>query len=129
MAEIKTTTYAVTKDIVIKREYAVGCQVGNTGVTEDDNGRKIIKAGTPVGGSTDVLKDRTAVLIVTNDSTNGAKSQGVVDCDVDVTDGNANATLLVRGVVDLEKMDPDLTIDSAAATALASRVLFQKGAK
>lgn len=125
---MKTTTFETTKDIVIKRDYAVGCQVGDTGVTADESGRKIIKAGTPVGGATDVLKNRDTVLIVTNSDGNGGQAQGVVDSDVDVTAGTANATLLVRGVVDLKKLDASLTINGKAQAQLASRILFQQGA-
>lgn len=125
---MKTTTFETTKDIVIKRDYAVGCQVGDTGVTADESGRKIIKAGTPVGGETDVLKNRDTVLTVTNSDENGGQAQGVVDSDVDVTDGTATATLLVRGVVDLKKLDASLTINWRAQAQLASRILFQQGA-
>ena len=125
---MKTTTFETTKDIVIKRDYAVGCQVGDTGVTADESGRKIIKAGTPVGGETDVLKNRDTVLTVTNSDENGGQAQGVVDSDVDVTDGTATATLLVRGVVDLKKIDASLTINWRAQAQLASRILFQQGA-
>lgn len=125
---MKTTTFETTKDIVIKRDYAVGCQVGDTGVTADESGRKIIKAGTPVGGATDVLKNRDTVLTVTNSDGNGGQAQGVVDSDVDVTAGTANATLLVRGVVDLKKLDASLTINGKAQAQLASRILFQQGA-
>lgn len=126
---MKTITFKPAKDVVIKRDYAVGCLVGDTGVEADGNGRKIIKAGTPVGGATDVLKTRDTVLVVTNKDDNGGQAQGVVDSDVDVTDGTANATLLVRGVVDLEKLDASLTINWKAQAQLASRILFQKGAK
>ena len=125
---MKTTTFETTKDIVIKRDYAVGCQVGDTGVTADESGRKIIKAGTPVGGETDVLKNRDTVLTVTNSDEKGGQAQGVVDSDVDVTDGTATATLLVRGVVDLKKLDASLTINWRAQAQLASRILFQQGA-
>ena len=125
---MKTTTFETTKDIVIKRDYAVGCQVGDTGVTADESGRKIIKAGTPVGGATDVLKNRDTVLTVTNCDGIGGQAQGVVDSDVDVTAGTANAALLVRGVVDLKKLDASLTINGKAQAQLASRILFQQGA-
>ena len=50
--------------------YTLPCQVTNTGLTADSNGKKIIKAGTPVGGDTNALLNRdTAVLIATNDAT------------------------------------------------------------
>ena len=46
--------------------------------------------------------------------------------DVDVTNGNANASMLIAGYVDLLKLDVTPVAD--AKTAL-SRILFIKGAK
>jgi len=123
-----TETFGADKNILIAPELAftIGCIVGNTGITADTDGKKIIKAGTPVGSATNVLENRQTVLSVTNDATAGSTSQGVVLHDVDVTNGNANATLVVAGYVDLLKLD--VTLNSTAKTAL-SRIVFMKGAK
>lgn len=103
--------------------YSLPCQIGNTGLSADSDGKKIIKAGTPVGNlTTDVLLDRTAVLISTNDSTNGAKSQGVLVHDVDVTNGNATGTVAFMGVIDLAKTD--VIVNSAV---VLPRIIFMKG--
>lgn len=124
---VKSQTYGVEKNILIAPELAltIGCIVANTGVTADANGRKIIKAGTPVGGTTKVVENRQTPLTVTNSADAGANSQGVVLHDVDVTNGNANATLVLEGSVDLLKLD--VTIDNAAKTAL-TKINFIKGA-
>ena len=55
---VKSKDYANEKQILIAPELAftIGCLVGNTGVDADTNGKKIIKAGTPVGGTTSILK-------------------------------------------------------------------------
>lgn len=125
---MKTENYKIGKFILISPETAetIGCTVGNSGVSAGEDGRKVIKAGTPVGGSTSVLENRETVLTVTNDSGTGAQAQGVVLHDVDVTDGNANATLVLRGMVDLLKLE--VTPATEAKTAL-DKIIFVKGEK
>ena len=115
---MESTVFGASKNILIAPELAhtIGCIVGNDGVEAGDDGRKVIKAGTPVGGDTNVLENRQTVLKVTNDAENGSKSQGVILHDVDVTKGNANATLIVAGVIDTEKLDKK--IDTTAQAAL-----------
>lgn len=123
---VKTKTYSNEKQILIAPELAftIGCLVGNTGVNADANGRKIIKAGTPVGGSTSVLTNRQTVL------TKGAENaQGVVLHDVDVTDGDGRATLVVSGYVDLYKVDEDVKTIITSATETLTRIVFLNGSK
>ena len=99
---VKTTSYGTEKTILIAPELAftIPVQVTNTGITADADGKKIIKAGTPIGGSTNVLENRNTVLVVANGST----AQGVILHDVDVTAGQENATMVVAGYVDLNKI-------------------------
>lgn len=115
---------APVKDVLLNKHNAheIGVQVSNTGVATT-NGRKIIPAGTPLGGATSALEDRTAVLSVTNSASTGATSQGILRYDVDVTNGNANATLIVMGAVDSSKCP---TIDPTVKTALTD-IVFQNG--
>lgn len=131
---IKTETFGADKNILIAPDLAmtIGCIVANTGIIADSKGRKIIKAGTPVGGTTSVLENRQTALIVTNNAnaetaaaSDGKNSQGVLLHDVDVTDGNANATLVIEGTVDLLKLD--VTIAADAKKAL-TKINFMKGA-
>ena len=106
--------------------YTLPCQVTNTGLTADSNGKKIIKAGTPVGGDTNALLNRdTAVLIATNDATNGAKTQGVVIHDVDVTAGQTTATVAFAGVIDMAKMDAGFALDSKVT--FPHDIIYMKG--
>lgn len=106
--------------------YTLPCQVTNTGLTADSNGRKIIKAGTPVGGDTNALLNRdTAVLIATNDATNGPKTQGVVIHDVDVTAGQTTATVAFAGVIDMAKMDAGFVLDSKVT--FPHDIIYMKG--
>lgn len=120
---IKKETYGADKNILIAPElaFSIGCIVGNDGVTENSEGRKIIKAGTPVGSTMNVFENRQTVLTVGD-----ANAQGVVLHDVDVTDGNANATLVVKGTVDLLKLDVQIT---TAAKEKLTNITFMKGVK
>lgn len=102
-----------------------GAQVAATGVNAAD-GRKIIPAGTPVGGDNDFYEDEQAELVVTNNAENGAKTQGVLLHDVDVTNGTNNATVLVFGYVNINRLDEKLTIVDEAKTALDGKVTFVK---
>lgn len=126
---VKSVSYnAPESDVLLNPDNAfeIGVQVTNTGITADTEGRKIIKAGTPVGhASKDVLDERDTVLVVSNDSTLGANAQGVLRHDVDVTAGQANATLIVRGEVDSSKCP---TINAAAKTALTHIIFVNGGA-
>ena len=131
---IKTETFGADKNILIAPDLAmtIGCIVTNTGITADSKGRKIIKAGTPVGGTTSVLENRQTALIVTNNAnaeaaaaSDGKNSQGFLLHDVDVTDGNANATLVIEGTVDLLKLDVTIAAD---AKKVLTKINFMKGA-
>ncbi len=101
--KIKTAEYGNEKQILIAPETAIEISVlvTNTGVDADSNGKKILKAGTPVGSSTDVFLNRQTVLT----KQTGANAQGVLLHDVDVTAGQENATLVIDGVIDYEKVD------------------------
>lgn len=113
------------KDVLLNKDLAheIGVQVSNTGVSNNAEGRKIIPAGTPLGGSVDPLITRNTVLSVTNSSSNGANAKGILRYPVDVTNGNATATLIVAGVVDVSKCP---SIDNTVKTAL-THIIFQDG--
>lgn len=98
-----------------------GAQIGVTGATEI-NGKKIILAGTPVGGDKDFYEDEKAELVVSND----AKAVGVLLHDVDVTNGVANGTVLVFGFVNVNRLDTNVTITDEAKEALNGKVTFVK---
>ena len=129
MAQIvKKQTYgAPVKDVVLAPHlaFAIPVQVSNTGVSNNAEGRKIIPAGTPLGGVTSVLSNRNAVLQVSNSSSNGANAQGVLRYDVDVTEGTANATLIIGGYIDESKCP---TIDATVKTAL-TKITFINGGR
>ena len=123
----KETYSASVKDVVLAPHlaFSVAVQVSNTGVSTV-NGRQIIPAGTPLGGTDNALSNRKAVLSVTNSSSTGANAQGILWYDVDVTDGNATASLIVRGVIDESKCP---SIDATVKTKLTNITFVNGGAQ
>lgn len=113
------------KQILIAPELAftIGALVGNSGVTANAEGKKIIKAGTPVGGSTSVLTNRQTVLTV------GGTAQGVVLHDVDVTAGDTNATVVLEGTIDLLKLDEATRTAITSAAANIPKIRLMNGYK
>lgn len=126
---IKETEYGIRKNILFASETAVTLpvQVTNTGLQADSNGKKIIKAGTAIGGTTNVLENRNTALVVTNNSGSAANSQGVLLHDVDVTDGPANGVIVIAGYIYLDKLEESAVPVDGVKTALKGVVRFVKG--
>lgn len=121
---IKKETLAGPVQILfnVQNQMSVGIRVSNAySVTRD--GRKIVPAGTPLSGS---LEARNTAFVKAVDTTNPAT--GVLLHDVDVTDGEANGTLLIWGFVDLNKVDTATAalITATRKTELAGKVTFLK---
>lgn len=126
-------TINIQKNVLIAPELAhtLGVKVKNTGVTADSEGKKIILAGTIIGGETDALSDRTAELAVANANTI-ATAQGITINDVDVTNGTETVAMLKAGVVDTDKLPAAMQAIVTNATAMnnasgLSKIIFQKG--
>lgn len=113
---ITKQSYTSEKQILINSapHFSVGVVVGNAGVTADSNGRKIIKAGTPLIGNLDTRT--TAFVVATTDT--APTAVGVALHDVDVTSGNSNATLLLTGAINKNMIETSVNEIIAAATAL-----------
>lgn len=123
---VSKETYGVEKHILIaNNSYMVTlpAQVTNTGVDADSDGRKILRAGTPVTGN--IEKRDTAFT-----KTNGNTAKAILLHDVDVTNGASNATIVLAGVVDLLKIDSTTAalITSDVKTALP-RIIFVEGSE
>lgn len=84
---------------------ALSIVVGNTGVNAGADGKKIIKAGTPVTGS---LTERNTAFTVAKDSGGNNNAVGVILHDVDVTNGEANSQVVIFGFIDVSKLDSDV---------------------
>ncbi len=131
---VKTQSYGNENDILVAPELAFTFPVivSNTGVSANSEGKKIIKAGSPLYETADVLMNRQTVLTAT--AGENAKVAGVARWDIDVTDGNTNATVIYSGYVDFLKLESD--VQTAVTTALSAggyeptkgfRITFIKG--
>ena len=112
------------KDILIANEsylVTMPAQIGNAEIAPDENGRKIIKQGTALKG--DLLKRDTALTKGTN-----ADAVAILLHNVDVTDGNANGTIVIAGAIDVNKLGTEeaAAIDSTMVERLPS-IIFVKG--
>lgn len=106
----------------VQNQMSVSIRVDDA-VAVTENGRKLVKAGTPLSGD---LTARETAFVAAADTT--APAVGVLLHDVDVTDGDANGSLLIWGFVNLDRLD---TATAALITAnrkseLAGRVWFLK---
>ena len=105
--------------------FALSCIVGNAGVSAV-NGRKIIKAGTPlyIGTGKNVYKDRFEILTVSGDVLSG-----IARHDIDVTDGNANDAILTQGYVEFYRLESDVQAKVEDVESQLTDIKFVRGAK
>lgn len=104
----------------VQNQMSVGVKIAqNFAGAVTENGRKIVKAGTPLTGD---LTDRSVPFTAATDSA----VVGVLLHDVDVTDAAANCTLLIWGFVNLDRVDSTAKakLTTAIQTKLAGRVYF-----
>lgn len=121
---IKETAVAPSQILFnVQNQMSVEVIVDTAVGTAGKDGRKIVKAGTPLSGN---LTDRGTAFVAAEDTSNPAV--GVLLHDVDVTEGNANGTLLIWGFVNLNRMDSTTAglITATRKTELAGRVWFLK---
>lgn len=106
-------------------QVSVGVIVSNTGITAGEDGKKIVKAGTPLTGS---LEARGTAFAKASTTSGASNAVGVLLHDVDVTAGAENGTLLIHGFVDLNKVDTTTAalITTEVKTALKGGVTFLK---
>lgn len=122
----KETAVAVNQILAfVEPQVSVGVVVNNTGVTADSEGKKILKAGTPLTGN---LEARTTAFTKASTTEGVSNAVGILLHDVDVTAGNNNATLLIFGFVNLDRVDSTTAalITAAVKTALKGGVTFIK---
>lgn len=102
----------------------VGVKVGNAGVAVV-GGKKILKAGTPLAGN---LENRSVKFTQSTSEGETSDAVGVLVHDVDVTDGDTNATMCIFGFVNLDRLETDVVakIDDKCKAALGGKVWFLK---
>lgn len=111
---VKHETYGNRNQILfaVEHQVSMGCVVdASAGVNV--NGRKIVKAGTPLTGD---LNARTTAFT----KATGANAVGVLLHDVDVTVAENNGTILLFGFVNTNRIDETTRalITSEVKTAL-----------
>ena len=124
---IKTQTYVNVNQILFNTDpqVSVGVLVSNSGISAGTDGRKIVKAGTPLTGS---LEARGTAFTKASTTSGASNAIGILLHDVDVTAGAENGTLLIFGFVDLNKVDTTTAalITTDVKTALKGGVTFLK---
>ena len=117
-----TRRQGTTRKTILVDEFnstALSCMVSDTGVSEE-NGRKLIKAGTPVAGD---LQNRQTPFTVAADGTDAV---GVILHDVDVTKGTANSQVVIFGFIDVSKLDDSVVPMVTAAADKLKMIQFVK---
>ena len=122
---IKKETLAAPQQILfnVQNQMSVPILVDKTMASVTVDGRKVVKAGTPLSG--DLTARGTAFKAAVDTS---APAVGVLLHDVDITDTNANGTLLIWGFVNLDRLDSATAglITTTRKTELAGRIWFLK---
>ena len=126
---ITKTTGAGPNQILLftQPQVSLGIVVGSTATAfQTVNGRKVVKAGTPLFGNLDA---RTTAFVQETTATDVSNAVGVLLHDVDITSGNANGTLLVNGFVNTNRLDATTKtlVTAAVKTALNAKVIFIAG--
>lgn len=112
MAGLTVKSYEVTPEIIKNINYeAWPVTIKSENVDAGSDGRKIMKAGTPI----------TAAGVESNDE----NAKGLLLQDVDVTDGDVDGARLVVGTVWADKIAANgITLDPDAIAALP-RISFE----
>lgn len=110
------------KTILIAPElaFSLSCMVENTGVSAGEDGRKVVKAGTPVSGN---LQERDTAFKVAGEEETPV---GIILHDVDVTKGTANSQVVIFGFVDISKLEEDVAATVKSMEAKLPKITFVK---
>ena len=124
--KVTSESYGVEKHILIaNNSYMVtlpGIILADN-VTADANGKKIVKAGTPLYGD---IEHRDNGFAISGGA--GDNPVAIALHDVDVTAGDENGTIVLAGVVDLLKLESSVvTALTASVKAALPRIIFVEG--
>lgn len=105
--KVVTTDYGNIKEILKYpgHHVAMAVMVGDSGISASTDGRKIVPAGTLVGG----LASGEVKPV------NGAGTEGVLLSDTDVSHGAVPASMVIHGFIDKNKIPEQPTAEAAAA--------------
>lgn len=102
--KFKTTNYGNRKEILKFPDHYVNIAitVSDSGISANGEGRKVVPAGTILGGG--VLANETTPAVKATTGEDGSNAEGILFFDVDVTDGPAKGAMLIHGFVDTSKL-------------------------
>lgn len=111
MSKFLVEEYGTKKQILKFPDHyvALAVTVDDTGITPDENGKKIVPAGTIVGGG--FIADDTKMAVKSNDE----NAEGVLLNDVDVTYGPAGGAVIIHGFIALDKLPEAPTAEAITA--------------
>lgn len=110
------------KEILKFSDYvAASVTIDAADVAAGDNGRKILPAGTIIGGKTNpALLNEGEVVVDKNTAGDAAGAEGVLLYDVDVTDGDREGAMVIYGYINVDKIpaEPVAEVDLPKITFL-----------
>lgn len=127
MSRVRRGKFDVGKEVLRHKDFTAipvmldGTQEADGKSIVLENGRKVVKAGALLAGKSGKLLEGGSVAVVTADAT---ACEGVLRYDVDITEGEREVSLVIRGEVYEDKLPVALTPE--VRTALATRILFIK---
>jgi len=103
LSKFVQTNYLNKKEILKFPDHyvALAVMVSDEGVSANADGKKIVLAGTIVGGATKPVLDNLDEPVIKK---NGAGAEGVLLNDVDVTYGPAPGAMILHGFVAADKL-------------------------
>lgn len=127
MSKFIETTYTNKKEILKFPDHyiAIAVMVDDTGITANADGKKIVTAGTIVGGSTKPVLTNTDEPVAKKNvqGTDADKAEGVLLDDVDVTFGKASGAMIIHGFIAIDKL-PEAP--AASAVTALKQITFIK---
>lgn len=127
MSKFVETTYTNKKEILKFPDHYVALAVtlDDTGITANAEGKKIIPAGTILGGGVIANPAVKAKKAVTTPGEEGAPetsdAEGVLFNDVEVTYGSAPGAMIIHGFIAVDKIP---TPPDAAEAAALKQIIF-----
>lgn len=111
MSKFVVTDYGTPKQILKFPDHyvAMAVTVDDAGVTPDENGKKIVPAGTIVGGG--FIKNDSVKAVKANNE----NAEGVLFNDVDVTYGPAPGAVIIHGFIAVDKLPEAPTEEAETA--------------
>lgn len=116
MSKFVQTDYTNTKEILKFPDHYVSLAVtiDDTGITANADGKKIVPAGTILGGFLGNSTNKAKKATTTGDPT-ASDAQGVLLTDVDVTYGPASGSAVIHGFIDTTKLPVAPAAEEVAA--------------